>query len=104
MDMVHLAIELLILALVFSVMQAERQKAIRLARLEGKVDLLLEKPEINPYVEAGPEVVGIAKAGHPVDPELLGLAKAGRKIEAIKRYREITGLGLKEAKDYVERL
>ncbi len=32
------------------------------------------------------------------------LAAAGRKIEAIKRYREITGVGLKEAKDYVDAL
>lgn len=30
------------------------------------------------------------------------LLRAGRKIEAIKRYRELTGLGLREAKDAVE--
>lgn len=30
------------------------------------------------------------------------LVRAGRKIEAIKRYREIHGVGLKEAKDAVE--
>lgn len=30
------------------------------------------------------------------------LARDGRKIEAIKVVREITGLGLKEAKDMVE--
>ncbi len=29
---------------------------------------------------------------------------AGRKIEAIKLYREETGLGLKESKDAVEQL
>lgn len=29
---------------------------------------------------------------------------AGRKIEAIKRYRECSGAGLKEAKDFVEAL
>ena len=32
------------------------------------------------------------------------LARAGRKIEAIKLVRERTGLGLKEAKEMVERL
>ncbi|HEU5097444.1 MAG TPA: ribosomal protein L7/L12 [Roseiflexaceae bacterium] len=32
------------------------------------------------------------------------LAAQGNKIEAIKRYRELTGVGLKEAKDYVDRL
>jgi ribosomal protein L7/L12 len=36
------------------------------------------------------------------EQEIAGLLAAGNKIEAIKRYREITGLGLKEAKDAVE--
>jgi ribosomal protein L7/L12 len=31
------------------------------------------------------------------------LADCGRTIDAIKRYREITGLGLKEAKDAIDR-
>jgi len=39
-----------------------------------------------------------------VDPEVVALASAGKKIEAIKRYRELTGVGLAEAKDAVERL
>ena len=29
---------------------------------------------------------------------------AGRKIEAIKLYREATGLGLKEAKEFIDKL
>jgi ribosomal protein L7/L12 len=44
----------------------------------------------------------------PADPgslaEVHTLAAQGLKIEAIKRYRELTGVGLKEAKDYVDRL
>lgn len=36
--------------------------------------------------------------------EVHALARSGKKIEAIKRYREITGVGLKEAKDAVERM
>jgi ribosomal protein L7/L12 len=39
-----------------------------------------------------------------VDDEARRLVAAGSKIEAIKLVRERTGLGLKEAKDYVERL
>ena len=35
--------------------------------------------------------------------ELTELLQAGKKIEAIKRFRERTGAGLKEAKDAVER-
>ena len=36
--------------------------------------------------------------------EVHALAAQGLKIEAIKRYRELTGLGLKEAKNYVDHL
>ncbi len=39
-----------------------------------------------------------------IDEEIRALMSAGEKIEAIKRVRQKTGLGLKEAKDYVERL
>ena len=36
--------------------------------------------------------------------EVRALALAGNKIAAIKLYRELTGAGLKEAKDYVDSL
>lgn len=36
--------------------------------------------------------------------EVQALVAQGKKIEAIKRTREATGLGLKEAKDYVDGL
>jgi ribosomal protein L7/L12 len=36
--------------------------------------------------------------------ELRELVKAGQKIQAIKLYREQSGAGLKEAKDYVANL
>jgi large subunit ribosomal protein L7/L12 len=39
-----------------------------------------------------------------LDAELRDLLARGRKIEAIKRYRDDTGVGLKEAKDAVEGL
>lgn len=38
------------------------------------------------------------------EDEVVGLVRAGRKIEAIKRVREETGCGLKEAKDQVEEM
>jgi hypothetical protein len=38
----------------------------------------------------------------PVDDEVRRLLAAGRKIDAIKFVREKNGIGLKEAKDYVE--
>lgn len=38
------------------------------------------------------------------DKEILMLLKGAKKLEAVKLYREKTGLGLKEAKDAVESL
>lgn len=62
----------------------------RIARVEHKVDLILDH-------------LGLRK----VDPEfeqVAALLRAGKKINAIKMYREITGVGLKEAKASVERM
>jgi ribosomal protein L7/L12 len=39
-----------------------------------------------------------------VKDELITLISEGNKIKAIKRYRMVTGLGLKEAKEYVDQL
>ena len=38
------------------------------------------------------------------DPRLIELIQADNKIQAIKLYRELTGVGLAEAKDAVEAL
>ena len=40
----------------------------------------------------------------PHDAELVALLRAGRTIEAVKLHRQATGIGLKEAKDYVQDL
>lgn len=39
-----------------------------------------------------------------IDSELRDLIVQGKKVEAIKKLREFTGLGLKEAKEYVDNL
>jgi hypothetical protein len=46
---------------------------------------------------------GLLRNAHQLK-EILHLARNGNKIEAIKKYRETFGVGLKEAKDAVERL
>ncbi|NJM53963.1 MAG: hypothetical protein HC846_11600 [Blastocatellia bacterium] len=46
---------------------------------------------------------GLLRNAHQLK-EILRLARNGNKIEAIRRYRETFGVGLKEAKDAVERL
>ena len=43
-------------------------------------------------------------ASEGVDSEVVALAQSGRTIDAIKRYRQLTGAGLAEAKQAVERL
>ena len=37
-----------------------------------------------------------------LDPDVVGLLKKGRKIEAIKKLREIRNIGLQEAKEIVD--
>lgn len=39
-----------------------------------------------------------------VKDELINLILKGKKVEAIKRYRMLTGLGLKEAKEYIDQI
>jgi ribosomal protein L7/L12 len=61
-----------------------------MSRLEAKVDLLLKQANItfDPYAN--------------VPPEIAQAVRDGKKIEAIKLYRQSSGLGLKEAKEYIE--
>ena len=51
-------------------------------------------------VNLKPPTPGQPQLGADASPE--ELIRAGKKIEAIKRYRELTGASLKEAKDAVE--
>jgi ribosomal protein L7/L12 len=84
---------LLLVFLVFLVHQrlASIEKRVgRLSRLEVKIDLLLKQAgvEYEPYKNLPSDVVDALRRGN--------------KIQAIKHYREATGIGLKEAKDFIE--
>ena len=63
---------------------------VNTTRIERKLDLIIKHLNINPNQD--------------VNPQIMDLLKAGQKIQAIKLYRQTTGAGLKEAKDYVESL
>jgi hypothetical protein len=63
----------------------------QLVRVEQKIDLLL--------LHAGIQYVPFAD----LPPAAAEALRAGNKIQAIKIYREATGVGLKEAKDAVDR-
>jgi hypothetical protein len=62
----------------------------KLSSMDAKLDLLLKHAglDYDPY------------KGLP--PAVLEAILNGNKIEAIKRYREFAGVGLKEAKDFIE--
>ncbi len=61
----------------------------RLTRLERKMNQIAERLGIEPS---------------PSDPQVQELLGQGRKINAIKLYREQTGVGLKEAKEAIDSL
>ncbi|MFF4606670.1 hypothetical protein ACFY12_28545 [Streptomyces sp. NPDC001339] len=69
-----------------------RSKALdrRLRRLEQKVDLLLAE-------------AGVQEPEDPRMAEIDDLLAQGKKIQAIKVHRELTGSGLVEAKEEIER-
>jgi ribosomal protein L7/L12 len=74
----------------------------RLRRLEEhaeRVGQQLGVPFGDPSALAGS---GNPAAGPGIPADVVALAQAGRKIEAIKRYRELTGVDLREAKDAVD--
>ena len=76
----------------FPIFGASNNNAQRIARLETKIDLLLAHAGLTYEPFKGvPEAVVEA-------------LKDGQKILAIKRYREATGTGLKEAKDFIDSL
>jgi len=80
----------------------------RLALIETRLQQLFEHLDIAPREGAGGEGGwwgGGDESGSPdptADPEIQDLLAKGNKIQAIKRYRELTGLGLKEAQEAIE--
>ena len=68
--------------------------AARVAKLERQVEFLLKKLELD-YVD---------RPSQNVSPDILYEVQRGNKIAAIKLYREQTGVGLKEAKDFIDSL
>lgn len=89
--------------------RGKKIQAIKLVRDQTGLDL----QEAKDYVEALPSdplmsqmEYGQSTPTLPFDAEqeIRRLLTNGDKIQAIKRVRELTGLGLKEAKDYVDSL
>ena len=78
----------------------------RITELERRLDWLYRATG---YGSAYPGTAAATAAPPPdavsgVSAEVLDLVRQGRKINAIKVYREQTGVSLKEAKDVIDRL
>ena len=78
------------IALLFIRISVLERRLNRLSRLEAKVDALLRRSgvEFDPFED--------------VPPEVQDALERGQTILAIKRLREATGVGLKEAKEFVD--
>jgi ribosomal protein L7/L12 len=77
----------------------------RVALIETRLQQLFEHLDIAPRESAGGGWWGGDEGGAldpTTDPEIQDLLAKGNEIQAIKRYRELTGLGLKEAKDAID--
>ena len=80
------------IALLFIRLSALERRLDRLCRLEGKVDALLGHQGIS------------FDPLRDVPPDVQDALHQGQRILAIKRLREATGLGLKEAKEAVDEM
>lgn len=67
----------------------------QLRRVERKLDAIIKHLDIRTDDPPLDELCG---------PDIQVLLASGKKIEAIKLYRERTGVGLKEAKDFIDGL
>jgi ribosomal protein L7/L12 len=67
----------------------------RIQRLERKVDFLFQRFGVDPSA-------AFAADADELPTSFYEALQRGRTIEAIKIYREATGVGLKQAKDAVE--
>ena len=84
------ALTLILLLVIGARLNGFQSRLAVLGRIDAKLDLLLKQANIkhDPYANVSAAVVEAVRNN--------------RKIEAIKLYREATGVGLKEAKEYVE--
>lgn len=79
-----------VVALILIGLGSIRRRLDRLSRLEAKVDALLK--------HAGATYDPL----RDVPPDVIEAIHRGETILAVKRYREATGVGLKEAKDFLD--
>ena len=77
------------------------KKGLGLAEAKAAVETIGREEAI---ATPAPGLVATIQRAQQMSEEVRRLATTGRKIEAIKMLREKSGIGLKEAKDLVDRL
>jgi len=90
--------------------QGKKLEAIKLMRETNSLSLADAKDAVEAIGQHGRPTLGemgmmsTVRLAQALSEEVQQLVARGEKIEAIKRIREQTGLGLKEAKELVDRL
>jgi ribosomal protein L7/L12 len=84
-------------------LQGQKIQAIKIYRELTSVGLKEAKDYVD-ALESGGQPAAAVPTPTPTGSlaEVHALARQGQKIQAIKLYRQLTGAGLKEAKDYVD--
>ena len=82
----------ILIVLVLFRLSVLEKRMVTLSRLDGKVDALLKHAGIayDPYENLSDDVIRAVQQGE--------------KIQAIKHYRAETGVGLREAKEFIEKV
>jgi len=82
----------------------------RIDRLERQVRYVMRYIGVDAEVAAADDTAaddaafGAGPLPASASPEIVALVRIGKPIQAIKLYRQMTGAGLKEAKDAIDRL
>jgi large subunit ribosomal protein L7/L12 len=81
-----------------------QEDAERIDRLERQVQYLLRRFGVDLGIAAADYTEVGSGLPPSASPEIIGLIQAGKLIQAIKVYRNMTGVSLKEAKDVMDGL
>ena len=92
MEYIYIGSIMLVIILNISINKLE----INQKRIESKLDRIMEHLGLP---ETSKEYIR-----DDLKDELMKLVKENKKIKAIKKLRDVTGMGLKEAKDYIDSL
>ncbi len=89
MDSTTILLVSILVVVVFSLFARGNGDSTGLRMLDRKLDLLLKQLGVDP--------------NEGLDDQIQQLLKSGQKIEAIRLYRMQSGVGLKDAKEFLER-